>query len=87
MGRAIVALVPDILRTQFAVVATSTDGVRFAATGLQIPGVLDDLYAYDGDLGVVWNGATPTIELWGPTARSVRLHLFARFRPRYGVDR
>ena len=84
IGPGDVALVPDILRTQFAVVATSTDGVRFAATGLQIPGVLDDLYAYDGDLGVVWNGATPTIELWGPTARSVRLHLFADSDPATG---
>ncbi|MCB0075588.1 MAG: DUF3372 domain-containing protein, partial [Caldilineaceae bacterium] len=40
--------------------------------------VLDDLYTYSGDLGVVWgsNGA-PTIRLWAPTAQNVTLHLFA----------
>ena len=58
-------------------VATSADGVRFGATGLQIPGVLDDLYAYDGDLGVTWDGDVPTMRLWAPTADSVNLHVFA----------
>jgi pullulanase-type alpha-1,6-glucosidase len=70
------ALVPDILTGQMAVVATSTAGVRFGATGLQIPGVLDDLYAYAGDLGVVWDGDVPTIRVWAPTAQDVALHLF-----------
>jgi pullulanase-type alpha-1,6-glucosidase len=70
------AMVPELLRGQVAVVATSADGVRFGATGLQIPGVLDDLYADDGVLGVVWDGRTPTIRLWAPTAKSVTVHHF-----------
>ncbi len=76
-----VALIPDILRGQFAVVATSTSGVRLAATGLQIPGVLDDLYSYDGDLGVVWDGDVPTVRLWAPTAQDVVLHRFSDSDP------
>ena len=46
---------------------------------MQIPGVLDDLYAeaaYDEPLGVVWSGDTPTVRVWAPTAQNVRLHLF-----------
>jgi pullulanase/glycogen debranching enzyme len=69
------AMVPEILTGQFAV-AKSKDDSRLDATGLQIPGVLDDLYTYDGDLGVTWNGNAPTIRLWAPTAKSVTFHLF-----------
>jgi pullulanase-type alpha-1,6-glucosidase len=68
-------LVPEILTGQIAVQATK-GGARVDATGLQIPGALDDLYAYDGDLGVVWDGTSPTINLWAPTAKSVTLHVF-----------
>ena len=51
------------------------------ATGLQIPGVLDDLFAYDGDLGVTWDGATPTLRVWAPTARRRRAAAVRRRRP------
>ena len=51
------------------------------ATGLQIPGVLDDLFTYDGALGVSWQGSLPTIRLWAPTAKSVTFHLFANSNP------
>ncbi len=68
-------LVPEILKGQIAVAALQ--GALVAnATGVQIPGVLDDLFAYDGELGVTFAGAVPTVRLWAPTARSVKLHLF-----------
>jgi pullulanase len=51
------ALVPEILKGQIAVSAVNAQGASVAATGLQIPGVLDDLYAYTGELGVTWEGA------------------------------
>ncbi|NDJ78804.1 MAG: hypothetical protein GYB65_21345, partial [Chloroflexi bacterium] len=75
------ALVPDILRGQFALSLTDSEGSLLDATGLQIPGVLDDLYTYDGDLGVTWDGDVPTIRVWAPTAQTVRLHLFADSDP------
>jgi pullulanase-type alpha-1,6-glucosidase len=68
-------LVPDILKGQIAVQAVK-DGARVDATGLQIPGVLDDLYTYDGELGVSWNEGVPTVRVWAPTAKSVTFHLF-----------
>ncbi|HID54182.1 MAG TPA: pullulanase-type alpha-1,6-glucosidase [Anaerolineae bacterium] len=69
------------LKGQTAVSAQDSVGQILDATGLQIPGVLDDLYTYDGALGVVWDGETPSLNLWAPTARLVKLHLFADSDP------
>jgi pullulanase-type alpha-1,6-glucosidase len=70
------SMVPDLLRQQIVLSATDAGGTALDATALQIAGVLDDLYTYDGNLGVVFHGAKPTIRVWAPTARSVRLHVF-----------
>ncbi len=74
-------LVPTILKGQFAVQAQDAQGNLVDATGLQIPGVLDDLYTYTGELGVSWQGETPTIRVWAPTAQTVRLHRFVDANP------
>jgi pullulanase-type alpha-1,6-glucosidase len=66
-----------LVREQLAVSAASPSGELLEATGLQIPGVLDALFSYDGPLGIAWDGTTPTLRLWAPTARSVALHLFS----------
>ncbi|MEM1206969.1 MAG: pullulanase-type alpha-1,6-glucosidase, partial [Acidobacteriota bacterium] len=70
------ARVPEILKARLAVSATDAEGAVLDATSMQIPGVLDDLYTYEGDLGVLWQGAIPTLKVWAPTARTVRLHRF-----------
>jgi pullulanase-type alpha-1,6-glucosidase len=75
IGAGDLAMVPELLRGQVAVSA-SAGGMRLDATGLQIPGVLDDLFAYGGDLGVTFDGATPTVRLWAPTAKDVTLRVF-----------
>ncbi len=69
--------VPTALRGQVAVSAYDTNGNLIDATGLQIPGVLDDLFAYDGPLGITYQGNIPTLRLWAPTAQSVTLHLYS----------
>ncbi len=70
------ALVAEILKSQFAVAARDADGEPLDATGVQPAGVLDDLYTFDGPLGVSYAGDVPRLRLWAPTARSVKLHLF-----------
>lgn len=80
IGAADLAQVPTILKGQIAVAATN-GGTLIDATGLQIPGVLDDLYTYNGELGVVFNGDIPTLYLWAPTAKSVTFHLFDNADP------
>ncbi len=68
-------IVPEILKGQIAVQVVAPDGQVLGATGLQIPGVLDDLYANDEPLGIVWEADTPTLRVWAPTAKRVRLIL------------
>ncbi|MEK7785930.1 MAG: DUF3372 domain-containing protein, partial [Chloroflexota bacterium] len=68
---------PDILKGQLAVVARDSDGKLVDATALQIPGVLDDVYKYDGPLGATFDGNVPTLRVWAPTAKSVTLHVYA----------
>lgn len=62
-----------LITCQLAISLRDIDGNWGKVTGLQIPGVLDDLFAHDGDLGVSFVGDVPTLRLWAPTARSVRL--------------
>ena len=80
-------LVPDILRGQVVITATDRDGRLQDATSLQIPGVLDDLYFYDGELGAIFRDGAPTLRVWAPTARSVTLHLFADSNPATEAER
>ncbi|HNS03698.1 MAG TPA: pullulanase-type alpha-1,6-glucosidase, partial [Anaerolineae bacterium] len=74
-------LVAEMLKGQVAVSALDSAGVAQGATGLQIQGVLDDLYTYEGDLGVAWENGAPTIRVWAPTAKNVTFHLFADSDP------
>ncbi len=73
----------SILRGQVVVSVHQRSGRLVNASGVQIPRVLDDLYAdaTSAQLGVTWDGGLPTFRLWAPTARQVRLHLW-----RDGVD-
>jgi hypothetical protein len=60
----------------FAVAQRGADGKLTAYTGVQIPGVLDDLYAdavADDDLGVSFRGCKPTFRVWAPTAQTATL--------------
>lgn len=70
------AKVPAILKSQYAVISKDDQGEPIAATGIQPPGVLDDLYTYTGDLGVDYTNDLPSINVWAPSAQSVKLHLF-----------
>ncbi|HEX7185941.1 MAG TPA: pullulanase-type alpha-1,6-glucosidase, partial [Thermoanaerobaculia bacterium] len=70
------AEVPEALKSQLAIQAKAGDDALVDATSLQIQGVLDDLYTYEGSLGATFSGSTPTLRVWAPTARSVKVHLF-----------
>lgn len=76
--------VPEILKCRVAISVSGTDGKLRDATGIQIPGVLDDLFRTDRPLGVIWEDGTPSLALWAPTARSVTLHLYSSPRGPHG---
>ncbi|WLD58619.1 pullulanase-type alpha-1,6-glucosidase [Salinispirillum sp. LH 10-3-1] len=71
-----------LLKQQLVVVAYDTQGAMRQATQVQIPGVLDDLYAtgtgsaVDVDLGVQFVGSDVTFRVWAPTALTVNLKLY-----------
>lgn len=69
--------VEELLTGQVVVAAYDDLGRLADATGVQLPGVLDDVYAgaADRELGVVWHGRRPDIALWAPTAKHVDLLL------------
>ncbi|WP_405971652.1 pullulanase-type alpha-1,6-glucosidase [Streptomyces sp. NBC_00988] len=71
-GRVREALNGQLIASQRAV-----NGAVLAATGVQIAGVLDDLYdtATKADLGPTFHNGLPTLAVWAPTAQSVQLDL------------
>ncbi|WP_421743643.1 pullulanase-type alpha-1,6-glucosidase [Cellulomonas sp.] len=66
----------DLLRGALLVTQAASDGTYQAATGVQIPGVLDDVYAGDAQertLGATWKKGVPSLAVWAPTAQKVEL--------------
>ena len=73
------ASVEGALTGQLAVLQAGADGVPQVLTGVQVPGVLDALYAASArtaGLGVTLADGVPTLRVWAPTARTVGLELF-----------
>ncbi|MFG1705755.1 pullulanase-type alpha-1,6-glucosidase [Nonomuraea sp. M3C6] len=70
-------LVRQALRGQIVAVERDTDGSLLAATGVQLPGVLDDVYAKAATATLGPTGRLiPKLSLWAPTARKVELALY-----------
>jgi pullulanase-type alpha-1,6-glucosidase len=67
--------VSKILTGQLGLAQYDDAGRLLDATGVQIPGVLDDVYgsATDRSYGVTWESGKPTFTLWAPTAQNVAL--------------
>lgn len=70
------APVDAMLAGQLVVVGFDTTVTPVEATTVQTAGALDALYAYDGPLGIHYAGRAPTLHLWAPTARAVRVLRF-----------
>ncbi|MEU9804254.1 pullulanase-type alpha-1,6-glucosidase [Streptomyces sp. NPDC051000] len=70
--------VREALRGQLVASARAANGAVLAATGVQLAGVLDDLYATTAPLGPVFKDGRPTLSVWAPTARKVSLELDGR---------
>jgi pullulanase-type alpha-1,6-glucosidase len=69
----------ELLQGQLAISRQGPSGELLDATGLQIPGVLDALFATKHPLGAQWSDAgVPSLHVWAPTARNVSLLRFAQ---------
>ncbi|WP_405834715.1 pullulanase-type alpha-1,6-glucosidase [Streptomyces sp. NBC_01176] len=68
--------VKEALSGQIVASQRAANGAVLAATGVQIAGVLDDLYdATKARLGPTFRDGRPTLAVWAPTAQSVALEL------------
>ncbi|MEM8857855.1 MAG: pullulanase-type alpha-1,6-glucosidase [Chloroflexota bacterium] len=67
--------IDELLRGQVALNVTNPGNQPVTATGLQIPGVLDALYTYDGPLGVEFGAEENTYRVWAPTAKNVTMRV------------
>lgn len=70
------AKVPEILKSQMIISLTNEEGQLVDATNLQIPLVLDDMFYYDGPLGLQWSEGVPSLSVWSPLAQAVTLHVY-----------
>ncbi|MEL7447941.1 MAG: pullulanase-type alpha-1,6-glucosidase [Pseudomonadota bacterium] len=70
----------SLVRDQLVMIGYDADGQRVAATGVQIPLVLDALYAQAAatvPLGMTFENGLPVARVWAPTARTVALNLYS----------
>ncbi|MGW0421078.1 pullulanase-type alpha-1,6-glucosidase [Streptomyces sp. NPDC003015] len=69
--------VQEALGGQLVATQRAANGAVLTATGVQIAGVLDDLYpkATKADLGPTFSKGHPRLAVWAPTAQSVQLEL------------
>ncbi|KAK6136112.1 hypothetical protein DH2020_030128 [Rehmannia glutinosa] len=63
--------VKSLLKYQLAVAVLSSGGECTNITGLQLPGVLDELFSYNGPLGTIFSSEAIYFYLWAPTAQKV----------------
>lgn len=68
--------VSPLLKSQLAVGLVDASETPVDATGIQLPGVLDDLFSYDGPLGITFLEDAISLHIWAPTAQSVCVLLF-----------
>ncbi|XP_050209868.1 pullulanase 1, chloroplastic [Mercurialis annua] len=66
----------SLLKCQLAVASYEADGKCSSATGLQLPGILDELFSYDGPLGAHYLKDAVSLYLWAPTAQAVRVCIY-----------
>ncbi|WP_226704774.1 pullulanase-type alpha-1,6-glucosidase [Microbulbifer elongatus] len=65
-----------LVKGQLAIAIFDAEGAIVDATGIQMPGLLDAAFAYDGTLGATVAEDAIEFALWAPTAKSVKVHLF-----------
>ncbi|XP_044371628.1 pullulanase 1, chloroplastic-like [Triticum aestivum] len=64
-------VVGSLVKCQLVVASFSADGKHVDVTGLQLPGMLDDMFAYTGPLGAIFSEDSVSLHLWAPTTQDV----------------
>ncbi|MFI2811431.1 pullulanase-type alpha-1,6-glucosidase [Microbulbifer sp. JSM ZJ756] len=69
--------IESLVQKQLALAVYDSEGKLRDATGIQLPGALDDAFTYDGKLGAEVLDDRVVFRLWAPSARSLNLQLFS----------
>jgi len=71
-------IIPEILKSYVVISATDLNGRIIYLSSIQNYSILDELYTYTGDdLGVSFDkNLIPTLKVWSPVAKSVKVHIF-----------
>ncbi|KAF7820192.1 pullulanase 1, chloroplastic [Senna tora] len=68
--------VKHLLKCQLAVVIYDSDEKCRNCTGLQLPGVIDEFFSYNGPLGALFSEDSVSLYLWAPTAQAIRAYIY-----------
>ncbi len=66
----------EAVKGQLVAIAYDQNNKLVAATRVQFPGIIDEHFYYDGELGPSYGDDTVSVHLWAPTALSVKLKLY-----------
>ncbi|MCO5576819.1 hypothetical protein L7F22_030639, partial [Adiantum nelumboides] len=69
--------VEELVKCQLAIAVQNADGGPLDSSGVQLPGVLDDVFSYDGPLGPLFTEEDVSLSVWAPTAQRVELLLYS----------
>ncbi|KAL0456103.1 UNVERIFIED_CONTAM: Pullulanase 1, chloroplastic [Sesamum latifolium] len=69
--------VKTILKHQLAFAVLRSGGECTCITGLQLAGVLDELFTYNGPLGTMFSSEAVSLYLWAPTAQDVNVLIYS----------
>lgn len=68
--------IKESLKGQIVAIAYNDERIPIEATNVQLHGVIDDNFVYDGELGPVYNEEGIELKLWAPTAQTVDLNIY-----------
>jgi pullulanase-type alpha-1,6-glucosidase len=69
-------VIAEALKDQVLAVAFDADDMPITATQVQVSGVIDDLFAYDGKLGPIYTANGISLKVWAPTAKKLSLKIY-----------
>ncbi|GLJ06318.1 hypothetical protein SUGI_0036280 [Cryptomeria japonica] len=69
--------VKELVKSQLAIACIDAYGTLMDTTSIQLQGVLDDLFSYDGPLGATFTEDAVMVHLWAPTAQCVRVFVYS----------
>jgi len=68
--------IKESLTGQIVAIAYDDQRIPLEATNVQLHGVIDDNFIYDGKLGPVYNDGEINLNLWAPTAQNITLNIY-----------